>query len=244
MFSRVAALFHDLDAGMLPISVLFPYAPIAPHRARDAARAELARVFATVIAARRAAAKEGTSPPEDDILQSFIEARYSPAVHGGRALTDGEITGLLIACLFAGQHTSSITSAWTGYLMLSHRPTALDPAVAEQAALLAKHGEELDIGVLGEMDCLQANITEAIRMFPPLIMLLRLAKKPFAVTTSTGAAFTVPAGDMVFASPAFSHRLPHVFPNANEYEPSRFGADRAEDKKGEPFSFIGFGGGR
>ena len=244
MFSRVAALFHDLDAGMLPISVLFPYAPIAPHRARDAARAELARVFATVIAARRAAAAEGGAPPEDDILQSFIDARYSPAVHGGRALTDGEITGLLIACLFAGQHTSSITSAWTGYLMLTHRPAALEPAIAEQARLLATHGDTLDIGVLGEMEALQANITEAIRLFPPLIMLLRLAKKPFAVSTSAGQTFTVPAGDMVFASPAFSHRLPHVFPNADAYEPARFGPDRAEDKKGEPFSFIGFGGGR
>jgi sterol 14-demethylase len=245
MFSRVASLFHDLDAGMLPISVLFPYAPIAPHRARDAARAELARVFAAVIAARRAAAKDGSAaPPEDDILQSFIDARYSPSVHGGRSLTDGEITGLLIACLFAGQHTSSITSSWTGYLMLSHRAAALEPALAEQARLLAKHGDALDIGVLGEMDALHANITEAIRLFPPLIMLLRLAKKPFRVATSTGQAFTVPAGDMVFASPAFSHRLPHVFPRADEYEPARFGPGRAEDKKGEPFSFIGFGGGR
>ena len=121
MFSRVAALFHDLDAGMLPISVLFPYAPIAPHRARDAARAELARVFATVIAARRAAAKDGSAPPEDDILQSFIDARYSPNVHGGRALTDGEITGLLIACLFAGQHTSSITSSWTALYLANNK---------------------------------------------------------------------------------------------------------------------------
>jgi len=243
MFSRVAALFHDLDAGMLPISVLFPYAPIAPHRARDAARAELARVFAAVIAARRAAAADGV-PPEDDILQSFIDARYSPSIHGGRALSDGEVTGLLIACLFAGQHTSSITSAWTGYLMLTHQQNALEPALAEQARLLAKHGDELDIGVLGEMEALHANITEAIRLFPPLIMLLRLAKKPFAVSTSKGDTFTVPTGDMVFASPAFSHRLPHVFPDADAYDPARFGPERAEDKKGEPFSFIGFGGGR
>lgn len=35
MFTQVAELFHDLDAGMLPVSVLFPYLPIPAHRRRD-----------------------------------------------------------------------------------------------------------------------------------------------------------------------------------------------------------------
>ena len=35
MFTQVAELFHDLDAGMLPVSVLFPYLSIPPHRRRD-----------------------------------------------------------------------------------------------------------------------------------------------------------------------------------------------------------------
>lgn len=30
----------------------------------------------------------------------------------GSRITDEEVTGLLIALLFAGQHTSSITSSW------------------------------------------------------------------------------------------------------------------------------------
>ncbi len=39
-------------------------------------------------------------------------------VYGGRYLNDEEITGMLIATLFAGQHTSSITSSWTGLTMI------------------------------------------------------------------------------------------------------------------------------
>ena len=50
-------------------------------------------------------------------------------VYGGRALTDDEITGLLIATLFAGQHTSSITSAWTGYLMIANKARSRSLAV-------------------------------------------------------------------------------------------------------------------
>ena len=53
------------------------------------------------------------------MLQQFCAATYSQHVGGGRQLTEEEITGLLIAVLFAGQHTSSITSSWTGLFMLS-----------------------------------------------------------------------------------------------------------------------------
>lgn len=53
-------------------------------------------------------------------MQVLIDSRYKN-VYGGRATTDSEITGLLIAILFAGQHTSSVTSSWTGYRMLSNR---------------------------------------------------------------------------------------------------------------------------
>ena len=38
LFSEVTALVHDLDKGMVPLSVFFPYAPIEAHRKRDKAR--------------------------------------------------------------------------------------------------------------------------------------------------------------------------------------------------------------
>ena len=53
-------------------------------------------------------------------VQVFIDSKY---VHhdGGRHLKDHEIAGMLIAVLFAGQHTSSITSSWTGYFMMTNQ---------------------------------------------------------------------------------------------------------------------------
>ena len=50
----------------------------------------------------------------------FIDSKYRSA-YGGRATTDEEICGFLIATLFAGQHTSSITSSWTGFCMLANK---------------------------------------------------------------------------------------------------------------------------
>jgi hypothetical protein len=57
---------------------------------------------------------------EEDVLQQFCDARYNN-VYNGRQLTEEEIAGLLIAVLFAGQHTSSITSSWTGYFMINDK---------------------------------------------------------------------------------------------------------------------------
>lgn len=237
LFDQVADLLHDLDDGMRPISVFFPYLPTPYHKKRDEARVKLGQIFSKVIQARRASPVK-----EEDVLQQFCDARYQN-VCGGRQLTEEEITGLLIAVLFAGQHTSSITSSWTGYYMIDAKDAAFEPAVAEQRAIIAKYGAELNMDVLAEMEVLQRNITEALRMHPPLILVMRYAKTPFSVTTSKGATFTIPQGDVVAASPSFSHMLPSVFKDPASYQPDRFAAPREEDKA-KPFSFIGFGGGR
>lgn len=64
MFKEVADLYHDLDDGMRPISVLFPYLPTEFHRRRDVAREALRGIFKKVIKARR-----DSGVKEDDILQ-------------------------------------------------------------------------------------------------------------------------------------------------------------------------------
>ncbi|GFZ20998.1 similar to CYTOCHROME P450 51G1 [Actinidia rufa] len=120
LFDDVSALFHDLDSGMLPISVIFPYLPIPAHRRRDQARKKLADIFAKIIAAQ------------------------------------SEVTGLLIAALFAGQHTSSITSTWTGAYLLSNK-NYLSAVLDEQKNLVKKHGNNVDHDILSEMEVLHRH---------------------------------------------------------------------------------------
>ncbi|KAK8627263.1 hypothetical protein V6N13_134880 [Hibiscus sabdariffa] len=129
LFEDVSALFHDLDNGMLPISVIFPYLPLPAHRAQK----KLAEIFAIIISYRKRAGKS-----ENDMLQCFIESKYKD----GRPTTEAEVTGLLIAALFAGQHTSSITSTWTGAYLLRHKEF-LSAVVDEQKQLIQKHGTKL-----------------------------------------------------------------------------------------------------
>ena len=243
MFERVSSLFHDLDMGMQPISVLFPHLPIEAHRKRDAARKEMSKVFAEVIEKRRAAVAAG-GEKEVDILQAFIDAKYSN-VNGGRRSTDEEIVGMLIAGLFAGQHTSSVTSSWTSLYLHSkeNRDRCLPPVLDEQLRLMAEHGDRLDYDIISKMDHLHRAMKEALRLHPPLIMLMRYAHEDFHVKTRDGKEYTIPKGTICGTSPTFTHRLEYIYKNPDMYDPDRFGPGREEDKY-MPFSFIGFGGGR
>ena len=173
------------------------------------------------------------------MLQCFIDSKYK----NGRGTTDNEITGLLIAALFAGQHTSSITSVWTGAYLLRHK-NYLSSVVDEQKKIMLTHGDKVNHDILSEMDTLHRSIKEALRLHPPLIMLLRQSHVDFSVKTKDGAEFDVPAGDIVATSPAFANRLPHVFKDPDSFDPDRFGPDREEDKAAGTFSYISFGGGR
>jgi len=165
LYSEVTDLVHDLDKGIVPLSVFFPYAPIEAHRKRDAARKNLAKIFDKVIQARR---ESGASEP--DVLQTFIDARYKD----GSRLTNDQVLGMLIAVLFAGQHTSSITSTWTGLLAIANKERVMPALEKEQKDIMKKHGKDLDFDILAKMDELHFAVKEALRMHPPLIMLLRL----------------------------------------------------------------------
>lgn len=235
LFQNVSDLFHDLDNGMLPISVLFPYLPIPAHKRRDKARKQLAEVFSKIIHNRRASGKR-----EPDMLQAFIDSKYRST---GRSLADHEITGLLIAALFAGQHTSSITSTWTGAHLLKNKQF-LASVLEEQREVMKRHGDRLDYEVLGEMDVLYRSIKEALRLHAPLILILRYNHKDFLVKTREGIEYVVPKGNVVATSPAVANRLPYIYKNPDTFDPERFAPGREEDKAAGAFSYLSFGGGR
>jgi sterol 14alpha-demethylase len=94
---------------------------------------------------------------------------------------------------------------------------------------------------VGKMEYLQNCIKESLRMFPPLILLMRKAMEDVP-TTLNGENYVIPQGDIVMTSPAVSSRLASVFKNPNNFEPDRFGVERNEQKT--PFAYLGFGGGR
>ena len=239
LFKEVSQLYHDLDKGITPLSVFWPTAPVEAHKKRDVARVEMVKLFGDIIRKRR---ERGSQQKEEatDILQVFVDMVYKD---GSKASVD-EITGLLIALLFAGQHTSSITSTWTALYLMAN-PEMLDTCLKEQDTIFSNGSTttKVDYDDLSKMDYLHNCIKETLRMEPPLIMLMRQAMVNVPLKDEeTNRSYVVPKGDIAIVSPRAAGRLPFVFKDPDTFDPDRYAAPRKEDKQ-FAFAHLGFGGG-
>ncbi|MBC8068469.1 MAG: cytochrome P450 [Deltaproteobacteria bacterium] len=220
-------LYYDMEGGLNLLAFFAPHLPIPAFRKRDKARVRLGELISGIVRERRA---KGVS--DEDFLQTLMEAAYKD----GRKLTEDEMTGLLTAIMFAGHHTSGVTFAWTG-ILLHQNPQWLQVMRDEQDHILGDR-TDLTLDDLRGMHRLETAVKETLRMYPPIIMMMRRVLKAFE-----HGGYHVPEGTMVMTSPAMAHRIPEVFRDPNRFDPDRFGPERDEDKK-NPLGWISFGGGR
>lgn len=226
MSEEFARVYADLEGGIVPIAYINAHLPIPAFRRRDKARKRLGEMVSTIIARRRAKHIVG-----EDFIQTLMESTYAD----GTALTDHEITGILIANMFAGHHTSSVTTAWS-LIELLRNPDFYDTACAEVRGLFGD-GEAYTFDAMREVVKTEWAIKEALRIHPPLFMLFRTAMEDCEVY-----GHLVKKGDWVCVSPIVAHREEAVFKDALRYDPDRFGPGREEDRR--PFAYVSFGGGR
>ncbi|HUC04972.1 MAG TPA: cytochrome P450, partial [Acidimicrobiales bacterium] len=228
---RFASLYHDLERGTDPLAYIDPYAPIESFRRRDAARVALVELVQDIME-RRAA-----GPPPGDGMADLLDVLMSiKEEHGSPRFSADTVTGMFISMMFAGHHTTSGTAAWTLIELLRH-PDELAAVRAELDELYA-HGEEVSYQALREMPRLESAIKEALRLHPPLILVLRVAKEDLEV-----GGFHVAAGKLVGASPAVSNRIEADFPDPDAFVPARYAEPREEDRA-NPWTWIPFGAGR
>ena len=150
--------------------------------------------------------------------------------------TADEITGMFISMMFAGHHTSSGTAAWTLIELLRH-PDEMAKVVAELDDLYSD-GSDISFRALRQIPQLEGAIKEALRLHPPLIILMRVARDNFEV-----AGYEISEGDLVAATPAISNRIEADFPNPDQFDPSRYDEPREEDVVNR-WTWIPFGAGR
>ena len=98
-------------------------------------------------------------------------------------------------------------------------------------------GSEVSYQALREIPQLEHGIQEALRLHPPLIILMRKVVYDFHYKH-----WTVPAGWLVAVSPALSNRMPECFPDPDRFDPERYTEGREEHR--QLSAWIPFGGGR
>lgn len=221
-----AQIYHDLEKGIHPLAYHFPYLPLPAFKKRDKARVRLQNLVGQIVAKRQA---QGGS--HNDMLQSLMDSSYAD----GSKLDANEITGLLIAAIFAGHHTSSGTAAWVLIELLRH-PHLLSKAKQEIDELLGADGE-VTFDSLREMPTLENVLKEVLRLHPPLILLMRkvLVDIPFK-------SHVFKAGDMVWAAPPVTQRMGSLFKNPLVFDADRYAPGREEDRN--LMAYQPFGGGK
>jgi sterol 14alpha-demethylase len=229
--ARFARLYHDLERGTDALAFVDPYLPIESFERRDRARVELVGLVQDIMN-RRAAA----GPPAHDDWDLLDVLMVVTDDSGERRFSADEITGIFISMMFAGHHTSSGTAAWT-LIELLRNPEVLGKVVAELDALYAD-GSAVSFQALREIPYLEAALKETLRLHPPLILLLRVAKQAIEI-----GGYPVRPGTMVGASPAVSNRIPEDFPEPDRFEPGRYIHPRQEDLINR-WTWIPFGAGK
>ncbi|MBJ7281988.1 MAG: cytochrome P450, partial [Acidimicrobiia bacterium] len=224
-------LYHDLERGTDALAFVDPYADIESFAIRDSSRAALVELVQGIMTNREVAIPaEGDDRDLLDVLMSIREE------DGSLRFTADQVTGIFISMMFAGHHTTSTTASWM-LIELLRRPEQLGRVLDETDRLNAG-GEEISYRVLREMPWLEAALKETLRLHPPLILLLRVAKVDLEIQ-----GLAVKAGQMVGASPWVSNRIPEAFVDPDEFECERYIDPRAEDEL-NPWNWIPFGAGR
>ena len=222
-----ADAYHDLQKGINTLGFFMPRLPTPAHRSRDRARVQVAELFSRIMTARRRA-----DDRPDDFMQSLMDASYSD----GRALSDDEITGILLTVLFAGQHTSAVLATWTGLELLRASPYLA--RVRDETKAVYGEAGSMSLEGLKQQVTMEHAVRECERLHPPLILLIRKVLNPMRY-----GDYVVPSGSLAMVSPAVSHRLPHLFADPDRFDPDRFAPPAREDKQ-HHYSLIGFGGGK
>ncbi|CAB1320857.1 unnamed protein product [Coregonus sp. 'balchen'] len=159
-----------------------------------------------------------------------------PSFRDGRPLNDDEIAGMLIGLLLAGQHTSSTTSSWLGFF-LGKDKALQNRCYAEQKTACGEDLPPLNFDQLKDLTLLDRCLKETLRLRPPIMTMMRMARSP-----QTAAGYTIPAGHQVCVSPTVNHRLQDTWTERMEFRPDRFLNDNPAAV--EKFAYVPFGAGR
>ena len=226
---HIAHLFHDLEKGTDPIAYVDYHADIESFRKRDESRTELQEFIQGVMNDRIAHPPE--SKEDRDLMDVLVSVGFD----------SNTITGMFISMMFAGHHTTSGTAAWTLIELLRH-PDYMAQVVSELDDIYgdtpAGERPEYTFAHTRQMPKVEAALKEALRLHPPLIILMRVVQNDIHIED-----VEIAAGQSIAVSPAISNRLPEDFPDPDAFDPDRYQKPRQEDIANR-WTWIPFGAGR
>jgi cytochrome P450 len=185
----------------------------------------LHREAAKVVADRRAKPSDAS-----DLLGLLLAARDPET---GRGMSDEELTANVFTFIVAGHDTSSVTIAWTLWLLAKDQAT--QDRLRDEVLRVAG-GASLAQDEVENLEFTKMVVQESMRLFPPAPLISRQAGEDTRLgphKVARGTRIVIPIWSI--------HRHRRLWPEPDGFEPERFTRDKM---KARPrFAHIPFGGG-
>jgi cytochrome P450 len=181
-----------------------------------------------IIATRRQRVRANAGDDADDIL-TLLLAALDPET--GQQLNEAEVRSNILTFIAAGHETTANTLTWSMFL--------LSQSAEWRARVEAEAEREMQGPIAGLAERLvetRAVIDEAIRLYPPIAAISRVAMGPDEL-----AGERVKRGTLIVIAPYVLHRHKLYWRDPNVFDPNRFlgKARNAIDR----FAYIPFGAG-
>ncbi|MCX4246632.1 cytochrome P450 [Paraliomyxa miuraensis] len=211
---------------ILSAGLLRPWMPTPGNlEARRAAR-ELDALVRGIVTRGRAG-----DVGEVDVLSRLLVARDGET---GEAMSDQQLVDEVKSLILAGHETTSLTLAWTFYL-LAHHPEVEARLVEEVTRVLGDRPPRPED--VPELIYTRMVLFEVMRLYPPVPAVPRIA-----IDDDEFDGVRVRAGENTNVVPFVTHRHPEFWTHPDVFDPQRFHPSRIDAI--EPYAYLPFLRGR
>ncbi|KAK2360183.1 beta-amyrin 11-oxidase [Trifolium repens] len=227
----LGSLSNDMFNGLFSIAINAP--GFAFNKALKS-RKKIIKIVQPLVNERRLMIKNGKQVGEKkDFIDSLLEVLKD---ENGKKIEDGEISDLLIAFLIAGHEPTATALMWS-IIYLTQHPHMLKKAKEEQEEILRKRPasqKQLSFIEVKQMVYLSRVINEMLRCANVTFSTFREAASDVIIN-----GYLIPKGWKVLVWLRAIHMDSEYYPNAEEFNPSRW-----DDNAVSAGTFLPFGVGR
>jgi cytochrome P450 len=212
-------VFHEFrtyqrSAPILNLAAFLPLPAWMPRLHRRATRRSAAVIrdlIAGLTAARAQAIAAGFAP--DDLATKIMT---TPDPVTGQGFSTAEMVDQVAIFFLAGHETSASALAWALYLLATH-PEAQERVAVEAAGLRP------EFATMGSLRFTRDVFREALRLYPPVPMLVRQTTGPEAFRGRQ-----LKPGAQVVISPWHLHRHERIWDRPDDFDPDRWAGEGRE----------------
>uniref|UniRef100_A0AAG5CRB4 Cytochrome P450 n=1 Tax=Anopheles atroparvus TaxID=41427 RepID=A0AAG5CRB4_ANOAO len=183
-----------------------------------------------MILRRREALKSLTSSNRRCLLDFMIEiSNENPE------FTEDDIVDEACTFMLAGQDSVGAAVAFTLFLLARHQDHQAKCYEEIQRHIGPDSSKPLTAENIRELRYLEACIKESLRLYPSVPLMARKIGEDVRV-----GKYQLPAGSEILILPYATHRLEHVYPDPERFDPERFGDDAPHQN---PYAYLPFSAG-